>query len=164
LKMLQSLFIWVVSSPQITTAQKIIKEELIRQTVLAGFIWKSKTIRYQTKLKILKTCIFSTALHACETWTMKKSDIKKLLAFEMYCHRRILNVNWMIRVTNVEIRRLSVKENIMKLIIKRKLGLFGHICRMDNSRKIKSVMTGVMEGAARKGRPCQEWIEYIEDW
>jgi len=28
----------------------------------------------------------------------------------------------------------------------------------------KSVMTGVMEGAGRKGRPCREWIEDIEDW
>jgi len=69
------------------------------------------------------------------------------------------------RVANVEIRRrLNVKENIMQLIMKRKLRLFGHICTMDNSRKIKSVMKGVMEGAGRKGRPCREWIEDIEDW
>ena len=46
----------------------------------------------------------------------------------------------------------------------KKLGLFGHIYRMDNSRKIKSVMTGMMEGTGKKGRPCREWIEYIEDW
>jgi len=35
---------------------------------------------------------------------------------------------------------------------------------MDNSRKMKSAMAGLMEGAGRKGRPCREWIEDIEDW
>jgi len=52
----------------------------------------------------------------------------------LYCYRRILNVNLMMRVTNVEIRRrLNIQENIMQLIIKRKVALFGHICRMENS-------------------------------
>ena len=52
--------------------------------VHAGFntILKNKTIWYQTKLKILKTGIFSTALYACETWMMKKTDTKKLLALK----------------------------------------------------------------------------------
>jgi len=35
---------------------------------------------------------------------------------------------------------------------------------MDNSRKIESVMTEVMVVAGKKGRPCREWIEDIEDW
>jgi len=52
----------------------------------------------------------------------------------------------------------------MQLITERKLhGLFGHICRMENIRKITIVMTGMMEGAGSKGRPCREWIEDIED-
>ena len=94
--------------------------------VLAGFnaIWKSKTIRYQTILKTVKTCI-----HETETWMIKKTDTKKLLTFEMYHYRKILNVCWMMRITNVEVRRrLKVTENIMQSIMGRKLGLFGHIC------------------------------------
>ena len=35
---------------------------------------------------------------------------------------------------------------------------------MDNGRKIKSVMTEMMERTGRKGRLCREWIEDIEDW
>jgi len=59
----------------------------------------------------------------------------------------------MMRVTNVEIRRrINFKMNIMQLIMKREIGLFtfGYICRMDNSRKIKRVMTGVMEEQEQK--------------
>ena len=68
----------IASSLQKRSAQEITKKELIRlreclQVSTLSF-WKSKTIPYQTELKILKTCIFSTALHAGETWTMKKTD------------------------------------------------------------------------------------------
>src|SRR6218665_3383754 len=42
--------------------------------VMAGLntIWNSKQISYKSKLNVLKTCVFSTALNACETWTIKK--------------------------------------------------------------------------------------------
>src|SRR6218665_3061701 len=68
--------------------------------VIAGFnnIWKSKQISHKTKLNILKTCVFSTALYACEAWRLKKTDRDKILAFEMYCYRRssgaTRNLSW----------------------------------------------------------------------
>jgi len=46
--------------------------------------------------------LFNTVVDICETWTYnKKSD--KLLAFEMYCHQRILRISWTERKTNHEI-------------------------------------------------------------
>ena len=47
--------------------------------------------------------------------------------------------------------------------MRRKLGLFGHICKMDTRGKIKSVKAGMMEGTGRKERPRREWLEDIED-
>jgi len=135
--------------------------------VMAGFnnIWKSRQISYHTKLQILKTCVFSTALYACETWTFKKNDRDKILAFEMYCYRRILHLRWTQKVTNIEVRRrLDVKTNLMQAVIRRKLSLFGHICRMENTRKIKTVMMGRMNGSGRRGRPNREWLDDIRDW
>src|SRR6218665_1070370 len=52
----------------------------------------------------------------------------------------------------------------MQAVMRRKLGLFGHVCRMKNNRKIKDVMTGMMEGTGRRGRPCREWMDDITDW
>jgi len=37
-----------------------------------GNIWNSKAITLETKLSILKTCVFSTILYGCETWTVTK--------------------------------------------------------------------------------------------
>src|SRR6218665_648297 len=132
------------------TKRRVAKAKGVR----AGFnnIWKSKQISYTTKLNILKTCVFSTALYACDAWTLKKTDRDKILAFEMYCYRRLLQINWTQKVTNGEIRkRLNIKKDLMQAVMSRKLGLFGHVCRIKNNRKIKDVMLGMMEGTGRRG-------------
>ena len=55
-------------------------------------------------------------------------------------------------------------ENLMQKVIQRKLGLFGHICRMKEDRKIKALMFGIMEGTNKRGRPHREWTDDIEEW
>jgi len=106
-----------------------------------GTIWKSKNITDELKLKVLRTCVFSVALHACETWTLEKIDRNRLRAFEMYCYRRMLRISWTAKERNENIRRkLRINENIIQTIAKRKLGVFGHIQRMDSSRKLKVVV------------------------
>ena len=125
-----------------------------------GKIWKSKNITDELKLKVLRTWVFSVALRACETWTLK-IDRNRLRAFEMYCYRRMLRISWTAKERNENIRRkLRIKDtlrgrsrersqyyyapttillhNIIQTIAKRKLRLFGHIQRMDSSRKLKS--------------------------
>jgi len=48
--------------------------------------------------------------------------------------------------------------------MKRKLELFGHVARMDNSRKIKSVVMGMMDGNNRRGRLYRKWLDDIKEW
>ena len=52
----------------------------------------------------------------------------------------------------------------MQKIITRKLELFGHICRMENDRKLKSVVFGRFEGTNKRGRPHKEWMDSIAEW
>src|SRR6218665_1889823 len=59
--------------------------------------------------------------------------------------------------------RLNMYIYIQK-IITRKLELFGHICRMDNDRKIKSIVFGRLDGTNKRGRPHTEWMDNITDW
>jgi len=67
-------------------------------------IWRSKQISIQTKLHIVRTCVFSTLMYACETWTLRKSDKNRLLAAEMKCYRHILKIRWQQKITNDEVR------------------------------------------------------------
>jgi Domain of unknown function (DUF6451) len=87
--------------------------------VMAGFrnIWKSKNINSATKLEILKTCVFSVLLYACETWSLKKKDKDLLMAFEMRCYRRILHIRWQHKITNEKVRRRTrKKQNIVQTV------------------------------------------------
>jgi len=112
-----------------------------------GTIWKSKNITDELKLKVLRTCVFSVALHACETWILKKIDRNRLRAFEMYCYRRMLRISWTAKERNENIRRkLLIKDIIIQTIAKRKLRLFGHIQRMDSSMNLKVVVQGLVHG------------------
>ena len=104
-------------------------------------IWGNKKLSLDNKLKVLTTCVFSVLLYASETWTLKQTDRKKLLTFEMKCYRRILRINWRDMIRNEDIRRrISKEETIVDTIRKRKLGLFGHICRMNDNRLIKHII------------------------
>ena len=52
----------------------------------------------------------------------------------------------------------------MQKVIQRKLRLFGHICRMDDSRKIKTLVLRMMDGSNKRGRPHREWSDDIKQW
>lgn len=135
--------------------------------VMAGFntIWKNKGIKLDTKLDILRTCIMGVATYACETWTLKKADRDRLLAFEMYCYRRILRISYTQKITNAEVRRrVNLKRNLLQKVMERKMRLFGHIARMEDNRIIKNVMLGEMDGTGRRGRPAREWMDDIVEW
>ena len=53
---------------------------------------------------------------------------------------------------------------MVQQIIRRKLCLFGHVCRMKDARLVKSIIFGIMEGANNRGRPKQEWLDGIQEW
>jgi hypothetical protein len=128
-------------------------------------IWKSRAIRIKTKLEVLKTCVFSSMLYACETWVLTKDSQRRVLAFERKCYRKILRIGWTQKINNDEVyKRVDMTENLMQKIIQRKLKLFGHICRMKDDRKIKTLMFGIMEGNKTRGRPHREWTDDIVDW
>jgi hypothetical protein len=83
---------------------------------------------------------------------MKKTDMRRLNSFEMKCYRKLLRITWSQHVTNESIRRtLGRQRDIVQKIKERKLSLFGHICRMRDSRLIKTVMLGTVDGKRRRG-------------
>ena len=58
------------------------------------YLWKSAS--KELKLKVLRTCIFPIATYGCETWVLRKLDIKRINAFDMKCYRKILRIPWII--------------------------------------------------------------------
>ena len=54
-------------------------------------IWNGQCIK--TKIRILKSTVFPTAMYGCEAWTISKTDSRRITAFEMKCYRKILKIS-----------------------------------------------------------------------
>ena len=50
----------------------------LRFSLLISCSMRDQIKCFKTKLNVLKTCVFSTALYACEKWTIKKTDKDKI--------------------------------------------------------------------------------------
>ena len=64
-------------------------------------IWKSNDVSIGTKRRLEQAFVIPVVLY--ETWTVRKTDRKKIDAFEIWCWRRILKVPWTEKITNKEI-------------------------------------------------------------
>ena len=119
-------------------------------------IWKGQCEK--TKLRVLETVVFPTALYGCEAWTTNNTDAKRITFFEMKCYRKILRISWMEKVTNKEVlSRLDIKTTMLlhkakTLKLKRHETLERHI------------LEARIDGRRGRGRPTRRWEQDINDW
>ena len=57
-------------------------------------IFKSRGITLPTKVRLVKAMVFPVVMYGCENWTVKKSERRRIDAFELWCWRRLLRVPW----------------------------------------------------------------------
>ena len=60
-------------------------------------ILKSRDITLSTKVSLVKAMVFPVVMYWCENWTIKKSEHRRIDAFELWCWRRLLRVPWTVR-------------------------------------------------------------------
>ena len=95
---------------------------------------KSRDITLPTKVHIVKTMFFPVVMYGCESWTVKKSELWIIDAFELWCWRRLLRVPWTARRSNQSIlKEISHEYSLEGLMLKLKLQYFGHLMQRTNS-------------------------------
>ena len=89
-------------------------------------ILKSRDISLPTKFRLVKAMVFPVVVYACESWTVKKAECRRIDAFEQWCWRRLLRVRWTARRSNQSIlREISPGCSLEGLMLKLKLQYFG---------------------------------------
>ena len=48
-------------------------------------IFKSRDITLLTKVHLVKAMVFPVVMYACESWTVKKAECRRIDAFELWC-------------------------------------------------------------------------------
>ena len=66
-------------------------------------ILKNREITLPTKVYVVKAMVFPMVMYGCESWTIKKAEIQRNDAFELWCWRRLLRVPWTTRRSNQSI-------------------------------------------------------------
>ena len=48
-------------------------------------IFKSRDITLPTKVRLVKAMVFPVVMYGCESWTVKKDELRRIDAFELWC-------------------------------------------------------------------------------
>ena len=106
---------------------------------------------------------FPVVMYGCESWTIKKSECRRIDAFELWCWRRLLRVPWTAGRSNQSIlKEISPGCSLEGLMLKLKFQYFGHLMQRVNSFE-KTLMLGEIENKRRRGRQRMRWLDGITD-
>ena len=98
-------------------------------------VWLNKSLRKDTKIKILNACVKSVLLYGCETWLVTNEIQRKIQTFVNRCLRYILRIWWPSIISNKDLWKVTGQEDINLEITKRKFRWIGHTLRKEEERK-----------------------------
>ena len=91
-------------------------------------ILKSRDSTLPTKVRLVKAMVFPVVMYGCESWTVKKAELQRIDAFELWCWRRLLRVPLTARRSNQSIlKEISPEYSLEGLMLILKLQYFGHL-------------------------------------
>ena len=156
----------------VNTDNKI--EEEIKERIALGNkaffankkIFQSKLISKNAKLKLYFSVIRPVVTYACETWILKETITNRLMVFERKILRKIFgptyeNRSWRIK-TNEELDKLIKHENIINFARVQRLGWYGRIERMQDTRMVKAIHAWKPISKRPMGRPKIHWEDDVK--
>ena len=134
-------------------------------------ILKSRDVTLSTKVHVVKAMVFPVVMYGCESWTIKKSECRRIDAFELWCWRRLLRVPLTARRSNQSIlKEISPEYSLEWLMLKLKLQYFGHLMGRTNSlpnddadAEKLTLMLKKIEYRRRRGWQRTRWLDGIHD-
>ena len=68
---------------------------------------KAETLLCQQRSVSFKAMVFPVVMYGYESWAIKKTELQRTDAFELWCWRRLLRVPWTTRKSNQSVLRES---------------------------------------------------------
>ena len=116
-------------------------------------ILKSRDITLPTKVRLVKAMVFPVVMYGCESWTVKKAELRRIDACELW---------WWRRSNQSILKEISPGISLEGMMVKLKLQYFGHLMwRVDSLEKI--LMLGGIGGSRRRRRQRMRWLDGITD-
>ena len=124
-------------------------------------ILKSRDITLLTKVHTVKAMVFPVVMYGCASWTIKKVELQRIDAFELWCWRRFLRVPGAERRSNQSIlKEINSEYSLEGLMLT--LQYTGYLMQKADSLE-KTLMLGMVEGRRRRGQQKMRWLDGITD-
>ena len=96
------------------------KEGLGRKAVTnLDSILKSRDITLPVKVHIVKAMVFPLIMYRCKSWTLKKTEYRRIDAFKLRCWGRLLRVPWTTSRSNQSIlKEINPEYSLEGLMLK----------------------------------------------
>jgi len=112
----------------------------------------TKRLNKPLKKRMIRTLVWPVAMYGCETWTLRKAEVDKLEAFEMWLWRKEEKLSWKDKVSNEEVlKRVGETRCLIKAVYERKKNWIGHVLRGNGL--LRDVLEGRMVGKRGRGKP-----------
>ena len=111
-------------------SQEIKRHLLLERKAMTNLdsILKSRDINLPTKIRIVKAVVFPVVMYGCDSWTINKSERRRVNAVELWCWRILLRIPWTVMRSNQSIlKEINPEYSLEGLMLKLKLQSFGHL-------------------------------------
>ena len=102
-------------------SHKIKRHLLLGRKVMTNLesLLKSRDITLLTEVCLVKAMVFPVVMYVYESWTIKKTECRRIDAFELWCWRRLLRVPWTAMRSNQSIlKEISPEYSLEGLMLK----------------------------------------------
>ena len=128
-------------------------------------VLKSRDITLPTKVGLVKAMFFPVVMYACESWTVKKAECRRIDAFELWRWRRLLRVPWTAKRFNQSIlKEISPGCSLEGMMLKLKLQYFAHLMPRVDSLEKTLMLEGLGAGGEGNDRGWDGWMASPTRW
>ncbi|KAJ4428339.1 hypothetical protein ANN_24358 [Periplaneta americana] len=115
------------------------------------------SLEKELRKRLVKCFVWSVALYGAETWTLRRSEEKRIEAFEMWVWTRMERVKWTDRIRNEVLETVGEERMMLKLIRKRKRNWLDHWLRRNCL--VKDPLEGMVNGRRVRGKRRYQTID-----
>ena len=128
-------------------------------------ILKSRDITLPTRFRLVKAMVFPVVMYGCDSWSVKKAELRRIDAFELWCWRRLLRVPSNARRCNQSILKEIIPGcSLEGLMLKLKRQCFGHLMwRVDYWKRLWC-WEGLGAGGEGDDRGWDGWMASTTQW
>ena len=121
----------------------------------------------KSKIRLSRVIVLSVALYGCQSWILTKAMEARITSFEFKYYRRMLRIPYTKHKSNEESKNRIELEvgkivNLLEVVRKRKLQLFGNVVRQGGDSVVK--YERMVGGKRDRGRPEKSCMNSIIEW